>query len=260
MAVFDFDYNKSFNNAKAIFSQIHFRNGKEKEALTRLKSASSLGFPVAKYAFILHDKDIDENGVLKVPHIHLMYEAEEGHSKQGWIDLLFKAFGDLCESREAITLTSVQYERGALRYLIHIDHPEKPQYKPADVSSFPADWFAGALTEKPVQNPPLARLMACRSKSDIYDLVGLTAFDRACKAYDSIAQESWKKDNYDALLEAYNEVADDLRSVMVLVQKLRQASFAPKTNWAQVCGLLDSIESMHDRLEAKWRKMNDEKQ
>lgn len=258
MAVFDFDYEKTFNNAKTIFSQIHFRNGKEKEALTRLKSASSLGFEVACYAFILHDADIEENGEVKTPHIHLMFTAKEGHSKQYWLDALFKAFGDLCVTREAITLSSVQYERGALRYLTHIDKPYKTQYSPEKVTSFPPSWFDDAMKEQPLKNPPLVRLMECQSKSDIYDLVGLSSYDKARKIWEEIRTEQFKRDNYDALLEAYNDVADDLRSVMVLVQKLRQCSFAPKTNWPQVCALLDSIESMYDRLEAKWRKMNDE--
>ena len=97
------------------------------DVLNILKST----FP--EFAYILHDKDVDENGELKKPHIH-------------WVGRL-KAARYLAALADDLGIAENMIERcrsfdAFIRYLIHADDPEKFQY-PLDaiVSTFPINKF-----------------------------------------------------------------------------------------------------------------------
>ena len=74
-----------------------------------------------KYAMIKHDKDFDENGELKKVHWHVVVICE----KREWQFSFARRIG--------IDVRFVQHPlasepNGAIRYLTHIDNPEKAQY------------------------------------------------------------------------------------------------------------------------------------
>lgn len=73
----------------------------------------------------LHDKDIDANGILKKPHWHilLMYEGN-------------KSFEQIKELTDKINATMPQKTasvKGLVRYMVHLDNPEKVQYNRGDI-------------------------------------------------------------------------------------------------------------------------------
>ena len=81
-----------------------------------------------KYALILHDKDVNEDGEVKKPHVHAVVKyggkrtvssVKNEFAKYG----LEKRFVDTCN------------ERAMLRYLIHQDNPEKYQYKKSEIDT-----------------------------------------------------------------------------------------------------------------------------
>lgn len=86
-----------------------------------------------QFAMILHDKDCDENGELKKPHIH-------------WVGR-FRAPRSLDAVADEIGVPSNMIERcrsfdAAIRYLIHADNPEKYHYPIDSVfSTFPLSQF-----------------------------------------------------------------------------------------------------------------------
>lgn len=97
------------------------------DVLNVLKST----FP--EFAYILHDKDTDENGELKKTHIH-------------WVGRL-KAARYLAALADDLGIAENMIERcrsfdAFIRYLIHADDPDKFQY-PLDaiVSTFPINKF-----------------------------------------------------------------------------------------------------------------------
>lgn len=94
-------------------------NAEHIQALEKLKSSCDA------YAYILHDKDVDENGSLKKPHIHFVAMLA---SKQN-IDRLCAALGIPSNYCDVIRGSVV----GSLRYLIHRDDPDKYQYDVSDV-------------------------------------------------------------------------------------------------------------------------------
>lgn len=79
----------------------------------------------SEYAYILHDRDLNDDGTIKKPHYHVY-----GKRSQSTISSVAKALGiapnyiQFCKSR-----------RGDLRYLIHVDDPDKAQYLPEEVIS-----------------------------------------------------------------------------------------------------------------------------
>lgn len=77
-----------------------------------------------KYAYIIHDKDVDEFGELKKPHIHFFFKADSPRTLQ-W----FSEFLDVPVNQ----LQAVKSEKAILRYLCHLDNPDKVQYNPKDV-------------------------------------------------------------------------------------------------------------------------------
>lgn len=79
----------------------------------------------ADYAYVLHDKDVDENGELKKPHIHWC-----GKRSPAPISTVANALG--------VEPNSIEFCKNwkySLRYLIHADNPDKFQYLPETVTA-----------------------------------------------------------------------------------------------------------------------------
>ena len=78
------------------------------------------------YAYILHDLDTDENGELKKAHWHIVLRFKDTRS----INVLSEEL-DIPSHR----LEYCRNLKGAIRYLTHIDDPDKYQYKVESVKS-----------------------------------------------------------------------------------------------------------------------------
>lgn len=83
---------------------------------------------IEQYAYILHDKDIREDGTAKKPHWHIelkLYKSRRRSDVAAWFGLTESCIQDS---------KSGKYET-MLLYLIHENAPEKHQYDPVEVSS-----------------------------------------------------------------------------------------------------------------------------
>lgn len=80
---------------------------------------------ILEYAYILHDKDVNEKGEIKKEHYHVVIKFNEGIT----ISSLSKK---LNLDENYITPTKGSYVYG-LRYLVHADHKDKYQYEVSDV-------------------------------------------------------------------------------------------------------------------------------
>lgn len=83
-----------------------------------------LEFNNIDYAYILHDKDIDDNGNLKKPHYHLRIFHNTQKTITAWSDLLGVKNNEI---------QVLENKRRAIRYLIHLDSPNKYQYNMLDI-------------------------------------------------------------------------------------------------------------------------------
>lgn len=84
------------------------------------------------YYLILHDKDIQEDGTLKKPHYHIVFNLQAKHSKAKFLEAIANAIG---QHTDSISIDELIQLEGAVRYLIHIDNPEKHQYNEFEIVS-----------------------------------------------------------------------------------------------------------------------------
>lgn len=69
---------------------------------------------------VLHDKDIDDNGVLKKVHYHFLIRFENAMTIGSVLKII--------PNHESHLINKVKSFKGACRYLLHLDNPEKYQY------------------------------------------------------------------------------------------------------------------------------------
>lgn len=79
-----------------------------------------------QWAYILHDSDVDSDGNPKKPHYHFYGKSADKLTSSG---LAYRVH--VPESACRV----VSRWKGALRYLVHADNPEKHQYAVSDISS-----------------------------------------------------------------------------------------------------------------------------
>lgn len=84
------------------------------------------------YAFIVHDKDILEDGTFKTLHIHFVADLKVTCRLSTTINSISTA---LTVDPFSITLDKYSSFEGSIQYLIHKNNPEKAQYKQSDIIS-----------------------------------------------------------------------------------------------------------------------------
>lgn len=77
----------------------------------------------------LHDKDLDSEGRPKKPHWHVLLLAS-GPISQKRADEIIEPFGGTKSAEYVLS------SRGYVRYLAHLDNPDKAQYNPAEIKAF----------------------------------------------------------------------------------------------------------------------------
>lgn len=85
---------------------------------------------IKDYAIILHNRDINELGEPKTPHIHFVYLNGKTKKKSTWINAISNALG---VSTLAVSLESYSSFEAVFQYLIHKNNPEKAQYSPDEI-------------------------------------------------------------------------------------------------------------------------------
>lgn len=78
-----------------------------------------------KYAYALHDSDINSEGTLKLRHMHIVFEAKKKTRISTLINSLADVFG---VSTLAVSVDRLSSFEGATQYLIHKNNPDKFQY------------------------------------------------------------------------------------------------------------------------------------
>lgn len=80
----------------------------------------------AQWCYILHDRDVNEDGTPKKSHYHVYGKLDTPRTPQAVSNALGVGVA---------SLRSVSSWRGAVRYAVHLDHPDKYQYSADDVSA-----------------------------------------------------------------------------------------------------------------------------
>lgn len=83
-----------------------------------------------QYWACLHDLDVYEDGEPKPIHWHLVIETNTRHTKTGIISLIGRAFGI---HTDRVSVDVCKHQPLAIRYLMHMDDPDKEMYPAFDV-------------------------------------------------------------------------------------------------------------------------------
>lgn len=89
------------------------------------------------YAYVIHNKDKMEDGTDKKTHIHFVIEMGAKRTING----LYQILADACVLFGANLIQICDNVNGAIRYLTHIDYPEKAKYEYNDIHTNNAEWL-----------------------------------------------------------------------------------------------------------------------
>lgn len=130
------------------------------------------------YGFILHDKDILEDGTLKTPHIHLVGNLKTNRRR------LSSTLNDIADYVECDTL-AVSIDKmsdlvGSLQYLIHKNNASKHQYDVKDIITNLQEGELNTYLNSDSKSMSIEYLIdvICThpSKLDIMRVIGLTYY------------------------------------------------------------------------------------
>lgn len=88
---------------------------------------------VEEYAFILHDKDMDDNGEIKKAHYHLYLKLTSKKRISTLYNDIVRILGK--EATQPFLIQNLTNERSFQRYLIHADDLDKYQYSLTEIVS-----------------------------------------------------------------------------------------------------------------------------
>lgn len=98
------------------------------------------------FALILHDRDKNELGELKTPHIHIALKTDRTR-KQSLINKL----GELLDfPSECISVDKLINFRKYNRYLLHYDEESKEKYAPFEIYTNDTKYFNSLLIEREI--------------------------------------------------------------------------------------------------------------
>lgn len=174
---------------------------------------SLLFYDVKRYAYILHDKDVNEDGTPAMPHYHLFVSFERPRRKQ-WLD----TYKFLHNPVENILCEPCKELDALLLYFCHFNEKEKYQYPRADiVANFPLSKaeesahkrYDTLQTLKAIVEDKADWLTLYENDPDL--LFSACALDRATEQIATAIQtRKWKAEKAEHLktldaLKAYNE-------------------------------------------------------
>lgn len=230
----------NFNSGKNIFVVLQLqKDGDVERAKEGLNSKALEIFGRGRYAYILHDKDVLDNGEIKGSHIHIVFCSDKAKSSNSWIEH-FSSLLNL--SPEAVSVEMQGSEKKCIRYLLHLDDGAKHQYDRSEVVTNMDDvckkaWEASSGF---VSSPTLEQLLEASKggAKALYNLVGLAGFEKAERVISKIKGE-------EDLISAYEAEIYDLW------QRLSEFTAKPeylKTGNVPLKDFQDVLEDTNDTL------------
>lgn len=132
----------------------------------------------------LHDQDTNVDGSPKKPHVHTLLIFESVKTSEQVAELLKEAFGE-SESGSIIGVATPQQatdRSGVVRYMAHMDNPEKAQYDPADIvghnGADPAEILRYSATEKREMVVAMEEFIEQNNITELADFSAAIRYDR----------------------------------------------------------------------------------
>lgn len=145
------------------------------------------------FAYIFHDKDIDNNGVLKRRHLHLVFECPTRRRLSYYIRHLSSMFG--VESSQVQVEVSNNFDWD-IQYLLHKNNADKYQYDLCDiVTNMPYNELQERLTtvvHKEITAKGIFDIVkSCRTKSSVIFKLGIGNANIYKNIIDTYCRDGW---------------------------------------------------------------------
>lgn len=122
------------------------------------------------YCYILHDKDINEDGTLKENHTHIILETYDPY----FVETIRKWFKTCIDTKGELATTlgqNVFDRKGICEYLLHINNPDKYQYSENEITNLPDYHFIKQTTPRVDDQPSINIVNDMLAGLDTYQLV-----------------------------------------------------------------------------------------
>lgn len=165
------------------------------KVLENIKIIKELNLVCLHYYAILHDNDIDKDGVLKRPHYHIVCVFENVISRSRLLKVLsfvLEIPKEMISARPTISLVK------ELRYLIHLDNEDKYQYSRDLVFSDDKERYLSYIERKEYfSERTLIRIARnCQSKLDFICYIGMDFYEKHHYFCDLVWSSSIKYELY----------------------------------------------------------------
>lgn len=112
-----------------------------------LKDIISFVETLPLYYYILHDKDIADDGKLKKPHYHILIDFRSSRNLSTVVGY-FSHFENLAEN----SFERIISKKASIRYLVHLDDDLKHQYKMDEIKTNDASYKDYLLTKRSAED------------------------------------------------------------------------------------------------------------
>jgi len=168
---------------------INFKDDNEiNSVIGRLEQFCSSGYT---YYAILHDKDVDELGVLKTKHLHLILVSRSYTRASTWLRRI-KEVTNVEDNQ--ISLQHCDNIVASVQYLIHQNSPSKYQYERSDIlTSESIESINNLLAQEPTKELSVKYIgemfESLRGNKMLFiDVIGLTRYNQNYRAINEIWQ------------------------------------------------------------------------
>lgn len=155
------------------------------------------------FAFRVHDRDVNDDGELKTPHIHVFIKAQKRHQLKYYIYLLADALH--CDEN-LISIKVADSDAGCIQYLVHKNNKEKYQYSIDGVyHNYNQEIFDSLMNCEIVSTitaKELIELCKEHSKLEIIQILGPIKYNQ----YSKVINEIYKELRLDAMRVKRNNV------------------------------------------------------
>ena len=138
------------------------------------------------YAFILHDRDVNDEGEIKTPHYHIVLKCNSRYAKESIITDFAK---NLKINRVCVKVKAYHDICGAVQYLVHQNDKDKFQYDRSEiVSSNIADTEVYLIGQIEIGvNNLIDICISCKTLTEVYSVIGL----KNAKLYHWVIKDLW---------------------------------------------------------------------
>ena len=126
------------------------------------------------YACILHDRDFNADGEIKRPHIHIVFELSFSRADSAIAKDLAK---ELMININIISYAVALNWCSSIRYLTHLDNPEKYQYLKSDIHTNEEDSYSAFVNQMDFMELDIQSLInivnSSKSVIEVYSIIGI---------------------------------------------------------------------------------------